>query len=1411
MIVEKINRPDYLFEASWEVCNKVGGIHTVVATKALNLKEEYGRNHIMIGPDVCMDEAGNPEFQEDNILFRAWKKEAASEGLRVKVGRWNVPGKPIAILVDFTTFISRKDEIFTDLWKKFGLDSLSGRWDYVESALFGYAAGKVVESFVKFNMQPHHKVIAQFHEWMTGAGVLYLKSRNSSVGTVFTTHATVLGRCIACNNLPLYDSLESYNADEMAGRFNVVARHSLEKYAALNADIFTTVSNITAAECRQFIGREVDFITPNGFDASFVPAEKDFDVCRGAARETLLKVASAMHGVEYGDDTLLVGISGRYEYKNKGIDVFLDALGRIRNSGYAGKKILAFLMIPAWNKGMDKELALKIAGEGNAEYVTNSSHYLAEPEYDAIMGKIRYYGFDAANDNVGVVYVPTYLNGNDGIFGVKYYDLLIGLDLTVFPSYYEPWGYTPLESLAFKVPTVTTSLAGFGVWVRDYYSGNHPGIEIIERNDANYDAVVGKVMERIVGVAALEERDLNNYRDNAQEVSGIALWKNNVKYYKEAYAAALRKVVERNGAFPLVKESEQMTFHKFKVNSPEWRTLLINKDLPAKLKHLDTISKNLWWCWNQDAIELFKMVDEELWQLANGNPIAMLDMVDLKRYKELATDAAFLAKLEVVYRNFKKYMESKSKSNTPQISYFCMEYGLDTSLKIYSGGLGILAGDYLKEASDMNVNMNAVGFLYKYGYFTQQLSAQGDQVATYDPQDFTKTPATPVMDENNNWVTISVAFPGRNIYARVWKVAVGRIDLYLLDSDIEQNLPEDRAVTHQLYGGDWENRLKQELLLGIGGIRALRALGINSEVYHCNEGHAAFIGLERLREYVQNEGLSFSEALEVVRASSLYTTHTPVAAGHDAFSEDMLRTYISHYPGILNIDWPTLMSLGKIDPYNLGEKFSMSNLAANLSQEVNGVSWLHGKVSQDILGNLWPGYLPEELHVGYVTNGVHYPTWTAPEWKEVHAEVFGEEFKTHHYDKSCFNGIRKVSDDKIWSIRTALKSKLIAKVKEVISNPSAANHYSPAQIVKIKETLRDDILTIGFARRFATYKRAHLLFRNLDRLNEIVNNPEHPVQFLFAGKAHPADKPGQDLIKHIVEVSKMPQFIGKIVFVPNYDITIAKHLVQGVDIWMNTPTRPLEASGTSGEKAVMNGVMHFSVLDGWWVEGYKEGAGWMLPMERSYDNQGFQDELDAATIYNIIEGEIAPLYYDKNAKGISPLWIETIKNCVANVACNFTTNRMMEDYIRQYYLPLAKRSSKLVAKEYAVAKEIAEWKKKMRREWPMIEVLSSSNVGNMSGALLLNNEYKAEMTLSVGEADPQDIGIEVVLAQPNKKGKLSIKDIFEYKLKESKDGVATYKCKIVPDKTGAYQIAVRMFAKNKQLPHRQDFELVRWL
>ena len=750
-----------------------------------------------------------------------------------------------------------------------------------------------------------------------------------------------------------------------------------------------------------------------------------------------------------------------------------------------------------------------------------------------------------------------------------------------------------------------------------------------------------------------------------------------------------------------------MAYRNIQVNQPSWNTVLVRRNLPGALAELDTLSRNLWWCWNDSARELFESIDPKAWKAADGNPIQMLDKISIRKYKELEQDTEFLARLQKVTAEFNEYMALKDKRTDPSIAYFCMEYGLDTSLKIYSGGLGILAGDYLKETSDMNVNLVAVGLLYRYGYFTQMLSAYGDQVSKYDAQDFLNTPAQPVLDENGNWQTITIGFPGRPLHARIWKVAVGRTDLYLLDTDYEDNASEDRFVTHHLYGGDWENRLKQEMLLGVGGIRLLRKLGMRPQVYHCNEGHAAFIGLERLNEYINQDKLSFDEALEVVRASSLFTTHTPVPAGHDSFDDGLLGKYIGHYPHRLGVDWETMMSLGKLNPYDKNEKFSMSILAANISQEVNGVSWLHGEVSKEIFNNMWPGYLKDELHVSYVTNGVHYPTWCAHEWKVAHAKVFGEEFKTHHYDKSCFDGVYKISDEAVWNIRLALKKRLVEAVKERLSDPVASSHYSPRQVVTIKQTLRDDVLTIGFARRFATYKRAHLLFRDLDRLDEIVNNPERPVQFLFAGKAHPADKAGQDLIKRIVEISKQDRFIGKIIFVPNYDISIAKLLVQGVDVWMNNPTRPLEASGTSGEKASMNGVMHFSVLDGWWVEGYKKGAGWALPMERSYDDQNFQDELDAATIYGIIENEIAPAFYNvSKSTGRSEEWIEFIKNTIAQVACNFTTNRMLSDYVNQYYVPESARVAALSTDNYSEAKAIAAWKRHMRAEWNGIEVLS---------------------------------------------------------------------------------------------------------
>ncbi|WP_303178416.1 alpha-glucan family phosphorylase [uncultured Butyricimonas sp.] len=1410
----ELKNPAYLFEVSWEVCNKVGGIHTVISTKVLSMAGEFKNNHILIGPDVWRYDVSNPEFTEDPHLFKSWRLKAAQEGLRIKVGRWNIAGNPAVILVDFTSFIPQKDQILTSFWDKFQVDSLTGQWDYIEPVLFGFTAGKVIESFVRYHVSARQQVIAQFHEWMTGSGLLYLRDVMPQIGCVFTTHATVLGRSIAGNGLPLYDPMKDYDPAETARRFGVTAKQSLESKSAEWADAFTTVSDITALECAHFLGKNVDTVTPNGFENSFTPDEANYPRKRQEGRDRLLKVAQAQLGRAVAEDALIVGISGRYEFKNKGLDVFVEALGRLNRNAENKRDILAFILVPAGFKGVNRELVNNLerpyqAVETVLPYMT---HELSDPQNDPVLRKLgEEQLLNRAEDKVKVFFCPSYLNGNDGVFNMPYYDLLVGMDLTVFPSYYEPWGYTPLESLAFKVPTITTTLAGFGLWVESHYKKAHPGIEVIRRDDRNNEEVVRKIADKIKEVAAMNKRDFQAICKNAKEVSKIALWENLVSYYNDAYCVAVGKVNERIAELPVVEE-EQWSFIEKKSASatPNWISVIIHRSIPERLRALEELTNNLWWCWNEEAIDLFKSIDSLQWMLTRHNPIALLDKISLNRYKELENDEEFVARLEAVYNKFSKYMEEKKQMSEPSIAYFSMEYGLHSSLKIYSGGLGVLAGDYMKEASDKKTKITGVGLLYRYGYFTQKFSAAGNQEAEYEAQDFTKIPVAPARDANGNWLTISLTFPGRDVYARIWKVNVGRIELYLLDTDYEDNQEADRSITHFLYGGDWENRLKQEILLGIGGIRALRKLGIEADVYHCNEGHAAFTGLERLREYVADGQLSFAEAMEVVRASSLFTTHTPVPAGHDSFSEGMLKTYFWFVPDRLKITWEQMLALGRVNANDPNEKFSMSFLAANLSQEVNGVSWLHGKVSRDIFKDLWPGYMPEELHISYVTNGVHYPTWAAPEWKKIQGGVFGEKFKTHHYDKACFEGIYQVPDSIISETRNILRSRLIRHIKHRLADEQVTAYFTPKQIVDIQDTLRDDILTIGFARRFATYKRAHLLFRNLDRLNEIVNNPDRPVQFIFAGKAHPADQAGQDLIKRIVEVSKYPQFLGKILFLPNYDMDLARLMVQGVDVWMNTPTRPQEASGTSGEKAAMNGVMHFSVLDGWWVEGYQKDAGWALPMERAYENQEFQNELDSEMIYNIIESEIAPAFYDKAADGISASWAGFIKNTIAKVAANFTSNRMLSDYEDKFYLPMSRRYHRLSENNYALANQIAEWKKKVSREWDSVQVDGLILPDKSKQIISLGKSYQAKVTLELGELSLDDVGIELV-AMMKKDERLEVCFTQEFVPVSFENGKGLYSIEVTPDDPGQFMLGLRIFPKNILLPHRQDFALVKWV
>ena len=638
-------------------------------------------------------------------------------------------------------------------------------------------------------------------------------------------------------------------------------------------------------------------------------------------------------------------------------------------------------------------------------------------------------------------------------------------------------------------------------------------------------------------------------------------------------------------------------------NAPQWQEITVKSTLPEKLKCLDEIAHNVWWTWNYEARDLFRDLDPELYHEVSHNPVLLLERLSYERKEKIVKDAVMMERINAVYSLFREYMDVEPDASRPSVAYFSMEYGLNHVLKIYSGGLGMLAGDYLKEASDSNVNMCAVGFLYRYGYFTQSLSMDGQQIAKYEAQNFNSLPLERQLDENGNPLVVDVPYNNYSVHAYVWCVNVGRIKLYLLDTDNELNSEFDKPITHSLYGGDWENRLKQEILLGIGGVLTLKKLGITKDVYHCNEGHAALCNLQRLCDYIAT-GLTFNQAMELVRASSLYTVHTPVPAGHDYFDEGLFGKYMGGYPAKLGITWDEFIGMGRNNPNDHSEKFCMSVFACNTCQEVNGVSKLHGWVSQKMFAPIWNGYYPEENHVGYVTNGVHFPTWTSTEWRKVYAKYFDKNFMKDQSNQSIWEAIYNVPDDEVWETRMALKQKLVDYIRMQFRETWLKNQGDPSRVVSLLDKINPNALMIGFCRRFATYKRAHLLFTDLDRLSKIVNDPEHPVQFLFAGKAHPADGAGQGLIKKIYEISQRPEFLGKIIFLENYDFQLARRLVSGVDIWMNTPTRPLEASGTSGEKAEMNGVVNLSVLDGWWLEGYREGAGWALTEKRTYQNQG---------------------------------------------------------------------------------------------------------------------------------------------------------------------------------------------------------------
>ena len=842
-------------------------------------------------------------------------------------------------------------------------------------------------------------------------------------------------------------------------------------------------------------------------------------------------------------------------------------------------------------------------------------------------------------------------------------------------------------------------------------------------------------------------------------------------------------------------------------NAPQWKEVTVKSTLPAELKCLDELAHNMWWAWNYEARDMWKSLDNALYDEVGHNPVMLLDRLSYERKEAIVKDKAIMERVKAVYKKFREYMDVAPDAKRPSVAYVCMEYGINQVVKIYSGGLGMLAGDYMKEASDSNVNMCGVGFLYRYGYFKQTLSMDGQQIAQYDAQNFNSLPVERVLDENGQPLVVDVPYMNYQVHAYVWVMNVGRIKLYLLDTDNEMNSEFDRPITHALYGGDNENRLKQEILLGIGGILTLKKLGIKKDIYHCNEGHAALCNLQRLIDYI-HEGMSFNEALELVRASSLYTVHTPVPAGHDYVDESLFGKYMGGYPQMLGISWDEFIGMGRTNPDDHSERFCMSTFACNTCQEVNGVSKLHGWVSQRMFAPIWKGYYPEESHVGYVTNGVHFPTWTATEWRKVYAKYFDKNYIYDQSNESLWHSIYNVPDAEIWETRMALKKKLVDYIREKFAATWLKNQGDPSRVVALLESITPNALYIGFCRRFATYKRAHLLFTDLERLSKIVNNPERPVKFIFSGKAHPADGAGQGLIKRIFEISQRPEFLGKIIFLEDYDMELARRLVSGVDIWMNTPTRPLEASGTSGEKAEMNGVVNLSVLDGWWVEGYREGAGWALKQERTYQNQGYQDQLDAATIYSLLENEILPLFYNRNEQGYSEGWIKTIKSSIATIAPHYTMKRQLDDYYDKFYTKQAANFKKLAANNNRLAKELAAWKETVAQRWDSIRVVSKDD------SMLYSAETGKKYTLRyvIDEQGLNDaIGLELVSIKTGKDGEEHIFSKREFEVVAHEGNNYTFEATFEPDVAGSFKSCVRMYPKNENLVYREDFCYVKWL
>ncbi|MCS7296789.1 MAG: alpha-glucan family phosphorylase [Bacteroidia bacterium] len=1311
------SRVSLLFEVSWEVANKVGGIYTVLVGKAPLLYHQQDGTYWLIGPYLP---GRNTEWEPIPALYADWREYFQREkGVTVHAGYWHIAKVTIPLLlIDFYPVLSKRNELFAQWWMRYGVDSLWGDWDYIEPAIFGYTAGEVIASFRSF-YYGEVETIAHFHEWLTGAGILYLKENAPSVATLFTTHATVAGRASGG------ELIGSSDLQEWLKERRILSKHTLERAAWEQADANTTVSEIVSQEAAFYLGHGADVITPNGWDRP-----KDIPISQ--AREWL-KALSEKWG--WSEQPFWLLHSGRPELRNKGTLTLIEALRRYKAAPSLHKKLAVLFAMPADVTGV-REVSPKPFW---------ISHTLRFPEQNELFQHLKALAL-CPEDPIRIAYLPVYLEGNDGVFNLPYYALLGAVDATAFPSRYEPWGYTPQESLGVGVPTLSSRQAGFGRWMLDHV---HPLPEALSLIDYEAADPPGQILDWLYRRLNTGVKEKSRLHTEALRLSERTRWSHFLPFYRQAYQVALTKAQARlwYRYTPPPPPTEKRTFI--------WHRAFFLPLLPEAIRPLTSLAYNLWWSWNPDAQHLFHFIYPEAWENSE-NPVWILNHTPNHRWEALSRDEEFLRLFGQVLHQFQSYMAQPLQSDKPKVAYLCMEYGLAKCLPFYSGGLGVLAGDYLKEASDNGYPLVAIGLLYRQGYFQQQISPEGEQISENAPLRFTDLPMEPVRTPDGRWLRLSLLLGEKPLLLKVWKVQVGRVSLYLLDADLSENLPELRTITARLYEGEPEKRLQQEIVLGFGAQALIEALGIEIDLFHYNEGHPAF-HLLALWQRLRQQGLSLLAAQEEARLRTLFTTHTPVPAGHDAFPPELLRKYLAPIIADIGISWETFIESGKSP--SQPDKFSLTSFCLRFAGRTNAVSQLHARISKKMFAPLYEGYLPAEIPIRGITNGVHIPTWQASQWS-----------RSPH----------------IWENHQHLRNALLAYLRRrLLSEPSPVAYLEAIQT--FFSSLEETTLLIGFARRMATYKR-HSLLVEQESMRKLI--AEAPIKLILAGKAHPKDEEGKKMLKTLWQRSLEPPLLGKVLFVPDYDLQMARYLVQGVDVWLNLPIYGNEASGTSGMKAALNGVLHLSIPDGWWAEvDPNEAGGWSIPPCRT-ENPEIRDAWEATQLAYILKEEIIPLYRRRDARGIPSGWIARMEKARSYVLQRFSTQRMLKEYDEYLYTPAFAQLRRLDPETQKARLNLLEL---LQTQWNKVRIRSISLPPFSERAHPTQTPFSIELHADGEGIPPEALKAEVVFES-------ATGTIYTFPLQHIQDGYFHGQVQI--SDAGVYHYAIRLYAWDPYLEER---------